>query len=164
MKKYNINSQGETKKRAHEGNISNNHNSFAILSNSKISALSGCMGVSILPDQYDVIDIMKDLEIARKVLDQSKKAEPKNPNDYIHYEEFKLVSEISALEWKDDDPETESFTLVQSKKKKSLTLLENLMKAPCIRRSKRSTPYVYRDRGGLEASPSMVQQHKKSLS
>jgi hypothetical protein len=91
---------------------------------------------------------MKDLEIARKVLDQSKKVEPKNPNDYIHDEEFKLVSEIPALEWKDDDPETESSTLAQSKKKKkSLTLLENSMKAPCIRRSKRSTPSVYRDRG-----------------
>jgi hypothetical protein len=50
MKKYNINSQGETKKRAHEGNISNNHNSFAILSNHEISALFGCMCVSILPD------------------------------------------------------------------------------------------------------------------
>jgi hypothetical protein len=77
------------------------------------------MGVYILPNQHDVVDIMKDLEIARKVLDQSKKVEPKNPNDYIHDEEFKLVSEIPTLEWK-DDPETESFTLVQSKKKKKV--------------------------------------------
>jgi hypothetical protein len=42
-----------------------------------------------------------------------------------------------------------------------MTLLENPMKAPCIS-SKRSTPSIYRDRGGLEAGPSGLQQHKNN--
>jgi hypothetical protein len=44
--------------------------------------------------------------------------EPKNPNDFIQEEIIKVEYEVPLLEWKENDFESESFTLVQSKKKK----------------------------------------------
>jgi hypothetical protein len=118
LKKYNILPQGETKKRAPEGNIHSSHNSFALLSNSKICNLVDCMGVSILPNKYDVVDIMRDWKEARHVLNRTRVVEPKNPTDFIQEEIIKVESEVPLLEWKENDFESESFTLVQSKKKK----------------------------------------------
>jgi hypothetical protein len=48
-------------------------------------------------------------------------------------------------EWLDEDSELESFTLVESrKKKKQRVKLENLAKNLELRRSKRTNPSVYR--------------------
>jgi hypothetical protein len=165
MKKYNMVPQGENKKRALEGNHLNNKNSFAVLNNSYICSLAECMGIEILPDQFDVVDIMKDLEIARHALDRSKKLEHKNPNDFVQEEEFRLVDEIPLLGWKEEGSKTNSFTLVQSKKKKNThALLENPSKGVCIR-SMRSTPSVYRDKGnqGNPGVPKRTQIKKVSL-
>jgi hypothetical protein len=78
----------------------------------------GVMGVSILPDHFDTIDIMKDLEMARHALDRSSKEECKDPNDFIPKEEVILEKDIPMIEWVKDDSESKSFTLVQSRKEK----------------------------------------------
>jgi hypothetical protein len=64
------------KKRAAEGNVISTHNSFPALDNECISSLASEMGINIAPDQFESINIMKDLEIARQALDKSKLVEP----------------------------------------------------------------------------------------
>jgi hypothetical protein len=57
------------------------------------------------------------------------------------------VASIPLLEWIDDDSENETFTLVQSKKKKKKQVkfsLEKSVEKPPIRRSLRTIPSVYR--------------------
>lgn len=57
--------------------------------------------------------------------------------------------EIPLLEWVENDSELEHFTIVQSrKKKKKSRKLENPTKEVQVRRSKRCTPSVYREKGG----------------
>jgi hypothetical protein len=64
------------KKRDAEGNVISTHNSFPALDNECISSLASEMGINIAPDQFESINIMKDLEIARQALDRSKLVEP----------------------------------------------------------------------------------------
>jgi hypothetical protein len=53
------------------------------------------------------------------------------------------VNDVPLLEWLDDDSEAGQFILVQSRKKQ----LENSAGVVNVR-SKRTTPSIYRDRGG----------------
>jgi hypothetical protein len=67
-----------------------------------------------------------------------------------------------VLEWLDDDSEAVHITLVQSKKKKrQKTQLENMAREPNIR-SKRTTPSIYRNKGGQENNvpPNFLQRSK----
>jgi hypothetical protein len=161
LKKYNLMPQGESKKRALEGNIPNNHNSFAISSNSEICKLVNYMGVSILPYQFDVIDIMRDLEVARHALDKTKRVELKNSNDFIQEEKIDVESEIPLLGWKENDSNQSHIPSPIKKQEDKHPLLENSIRGPCVRRSKRTSPSVYRDKGGQGSSSSMAQQCKK---
>jgi hypothetical protein len=94
---------------------------------------------------------MKDLEIVRHALDKSKRVPILDPNSLVHVDEVAPKDDIPLLEWLENDSESEQFTVVQSKKKKNLKsqiLLENSVKSILIRRSKRTTPSVYRGSGG----------------
>jgi hypothetical protein len=94
------------------------NNSFSILSNDKISAIPADMGVKISLDNLDIVDIMKDLELARLALDTVKCVKPHVPI----IEEYPVneveASDVPLLEWLDDDSEVEQFILVQSSKKR----------------------------------------------
>jgi hypothetical protein len=70
-------------------------------------------------------------------------------------EELAPSADVPLLEWLEKDSDDEQFTLVQSKKKKkksSQLLLENSVRTAPMRRSKRTTPSVYRGKGGQESS------------
>jgi hypothetical protein len=94
------------------------HNSFATLDNECIASLASEMGINIAPDQFESINIMKDLEIARQAMDRSKLVE--HPiNEETEVENSTECFEVgNLLEWIEEDSESESFTLVQSRKKK----------------------------------------------
>jgi hypothetical protein len=71
----------ESKKRTLEGMELPTKNSFFVLGIDKISALAADMGVKISLDNFDTIDIMRDLEMARLALDKVKcvNVTPQNP-------------------------------------------------------------------------------------
>jgi hypothetical protein len=66
---------------------------------------------------------------------------------------LEIIEVGNLLEWTEEDFELESFTLVQSRKKKKSQLRKSLknsgMKNP-LRRSSRITPSIYREGGGQE--------------
>jgi hypothetical protein len=116
------------------------------------------MGVVVQKENFDTIDIMKDLEIARVTLNKNKivpcpdNCEEVKPVDEIQQEEVPL------LEWIKNGSEAEHFTLVQSKKKRNKkSQLENSVRDVQVRRSKRTTPSIYRDKGRHENSTSSSQ-------
>jgi hypothetical protein len=103
------------------------------------------MGIIIDSGQFEVVNIMKDLEIARHSLDKVKLHEIKNPNDGIVPDNEVKEDHILTLEWLQEDEEAEEFTLVESRKKKKMrTQLENLARDPILRRRNRITPSIYR--------------------
>jgi hypothetical protein len=59
------------------------------------------MGVTISHDQFDIVDVMKDLEIARHALDRVKKKEVVDPNENNELETTQ-GEEIPMLEWLDE--------------------------------------------------------------
>jgi hypothetical protein len=79
VKKYVIPAQGVAQKRTIEGTNLSAHNSFAILDDSDIMNLAADMGIIIDSGQFEMVNIMKDLEIARHSLDKVKLHEIKNP-------------------------------------------------------------------------------------
>jgi hypothetical protein len=141
------NQQDAGKKKALEGTTLSNHNSFALLDNDMIVNLASEMGISIPLDQFDAIDVMKDLEIARHALDRVKKKEIVDPNECD--EKIALQNdEIPMLEWLDEESEGEQFILLQSKKKKQVQIqLDHIVKNEPVRRSTRTAPSVYRNKG-----------------
>jgi hypothetical protein len=68
------------------------------------------------------------------------------------------------LEWIDEDSEAENFTLVVSKKKKkkkqSPMNVEKPVLVEPVRRSKRTAPSIYRNKGSLGAGKSCSQGEK----
>jgi hypothetical protein len=143
--------KSQSKKRSLSGTNLNYHNSFAVLSNDNIACLACDVGVDISSMFFDTVEIMKDLEIVRHALDKSKRVPILDPNSLVHVDEVAPKDDIPLLEWLENDSESEQFTVVQSKKKKNLKsqiLLENSVKSILIRRSKRTTPSVYRGSGG----------------
>jgi hypothetical protein len=129
------------------------HNSFATLDNECIASLASEMGINIAPDQFESINIMKDLEIARQTLDMSKLVEhPINEETEVE-NSTECVEVGNLLEWIEEDSESESFTLVQSRKKKKRQLRKSLKKSRMenpLRRSSRITPSIYRGKGVQE--------------
>lgn len=57
-----------SKKRSIGGTNLNDHNYFAALNNDDIGSLVGDMGININHNDFNKIDLMKDLEIARHAL------------------------------------------------------------------------------------------------
>lgn len=114
------------------------------------------MGI-IIPDcDFDKVEIMKDLEVARHNLDgkQKKVVNDKGKEQPVTESD---INQIPLLEWINEDSEEENFILVQSKKKKreQKKLKNSVSKATGMnstnmpaRRSKRTTPSVYRSYGG----------------
>jgi hypothetical protein len=93
---------------------------------------------------------MKDLELIRKALDSSKLVEPPTNDETEVENNMKSVEVGNLLEWIEEDSESESFTLVQSRKKKKNQLrrsLENSGINSHLRRSSRITPSIYRVKG-----------------
>jgi hypothetical protein len=78
------------------------------------------MGIIVQPSDFDKVDLLRDIEIARNAL--------KNPKLIVEevVEESQLLENIGEagavhlLEWLDEDSEDEQFTLVQSRKKKKM--------------------------------------------
>jgi hypothetical protein len=105
------------KKRSIEGTSLIDQNSFAILGNNIIVDLAHEMGVNVNGLQFDTVNLMKDLKIARHALDKEKCALQLDPSGPCVAE---VVDKgvVPLLQWLDNDSEPESFTLVQSKKKK----------------------------------------------
>ncbi|TVU05367.1 hypothetical protein EJB05_48526, partial [Eragrostis curvula] len=109
------------KKRNLEGTNLNDHNSFSVLSNPEISLIASNMGIVVNLDQFDTIDLMKDLEVARHAI-KNKKDNEANPEN-VEVIEMQADSGPNSgmpllLEWENEDSEEESFTLVTSRKKK----------------------------------------------
>jgi hypothetical protein len=100
----------ESKKRTLEGMEVPTNNSFSVLSNDTISVLAADMGVKISLDNFDTVDIMKDLEMARLALDKAKCVKCVKPPvpviEECHIDEVE-VNEGPLLEWLDDDSEAE---------------------------------------------------------
>jgi hypothetical protein len=59
------------RKRAMEGITLSSHNSFAVLDNECIASIAIDMGIQIPECNFDSIDLMKDLEVARHVIDKA---------------------------------------------------------------------------------------------
>jgi hypothetical protein len=99
-----------SKKRTLEGMEVPTNNSFSVLSNDTISVLAADMGVKISLDNFDTVDIMKDLEMARLALDKAKCVKCVKPPvpviEECHIDEVE-VNEGPLLEWLDDDSEAE---------------------------------------------------------
>jgi hypothetical protein len=110
------------------------------------------MGIEISLQHFDTVDLMKDLELARHVLERPKVNVPSKIDGEIENDESGHI-DVPLLEWLDEDSEAESFTIVQSRKKKKKQaqfLLENPVLTLPVRRSQRTAPSIYRSRGGQE--------------
>jgi hypothetical protein len=137
-----------------EGTALSNKNSFALLDNDIITNLAGEMGVVISDKDFDIVDLMKDLEVARHVLERRKEVDIKSLDACDESSDNNEQSEIHLLEWVDEDSESKNFTLVLSrknkKKKQAQQKLENPEVVVPVRRSKRTAPSIYMSKGGQE--------------
>lgn len=121
-----------TRKRNLEGTNLYSKNSFAVLSDEEIIDKTSKMGVNWDVNDMEVINVIKDLEIARHTLEK-KRDEKSNVTD----ENEEVVSpsvEQQLLGWHSESSDEEEFTLVTSKrsrkKKKKVTFCESQNK--CI--------------------------------
>jgi hypothetical protein len=106
------------KKRSLEGTSLSDQNSFAALSNDNIANIAREMRIIVQPSDFDKVDLLKDLEIARHALKNLKMLIDENLDEPHQLEAIPEVGEIPLLEWLDEDSEAEQFALVQSWKKK----------------------------------------------
>jgi hypothetical protein len=110
LKKHMKQNKDEVKKNALGGMIPNTNNSFFVLNNDAIVDISRNMGVKIPEENFDVIDMMKDLECARQAMEKVKiTKESMNPEE-VSPEGESEVGELPLLEWFEADSETEQFT------------------------------------------------------
>jgi hypothetical protein len=94
------------------------HNSFVVLA---VEEIANGMGVALPPDNFEKVDLLKDLELARfSLLNKTKVVVP--DIEVVQNESLEeSVGNVPLHEWLEDDSENEKFTLVQSKKKKKKT-------------------------------------------
>lgn len=161
-----------SKKRDLEGTNLDDPNSFSILDNSSISMLANNMGILIDECDFDVVDIMKDLELARHKLDNKGKnletVKANNNHDDVCRENNMVNRDRLLIEWNDNedlnsetnDMKYDGFTMVTSRKKQRKKVeipLENL-------RSKRTTPSEYRGKGKQESPvPKLLNKNKQKV-
>lgn len=130
------------------------------------------MGVVISDYEFDKVDMMKDLELARHKLDDKNS---KLANNLLIEEKNIRDSEpdqVPLLEWINEDSEEENFILVQSRKrKKEQRKLKNSLSVNSCRKdniiptrtSKRTTPSLYRVNVGQEnPDPGKLRHHSKN--
>lgn len=137
-------------KRKVEGN-NTNHNSFSILSNMEIIDIAGNMGIKVGVSDYDKVELIKDLENARQPLHDKISKNHKNVDEEEdNNAKGRTDPSQLLLEWTNEDSEEENFVLVESKKKKreKKKLAASVKFSP--RRSKRTAPSIYRNRGQQE--------------
>jgi hypothetical protein len=149
LRKYGMSSHEETRKRSLQGTNLSSHNSFVALENAEIVGIAGGMGVNILSGQFELVDLVKDLELARHAI------HPPLDEENVQISEIVAGDSCLALKWPVDNSESKSFTLVESRKKKrEKKRSKNLTKDAPIRRSKRTTPSLYRRDGSQKISGS----------
>ena len=105
------------RKRNLEGtNMPNSKNQLTALSDAAIIFRASLMGVQIPDDDFDTVDILRELELSRNML-QEKNLNSNPQNITINYGFGNDVP--LSLNWDDDNGEVEEpFTLVQSKNRK----------------------------------------------
>ena len=106
-------------KRSLEGNINTSSNSFSILSNDDLVDKSIAMGVNINCGDYSSIDMLRNLEDARNAL-YNKKIQQEEC--VISSEPPLEVSDLITQEDDEDENNSESFTLVTSKRNRKAIL------------------------------------------
>jgi hypothetical protein len=116
--KKGMNQAANPKKRSLLGTTLISHNSFAALNNKIIADIACDMGIDMSFSNFDSIDIMKDLEVARHSLKSINESKLNVSNVQKAQDNEEIASELPLLEWIDDDYEAEHFNLVQSKKRK----------------------------------------------
>jgi hypothetical protein len=143
LKTYNIHGQGGTNKRSLKCTNLSDHNSFATLDNAEIVHLTSDMGINIDCVQFDSVEIMRDLEVARHSLDKTRNNVINNPNEGIVPMEAIQENQILALEWLEEDSESKIFTMVESKKEKEITDGKSSWAPSNQEESKNNSIYIY---------------------
>jgi hypothetical protein len=154
-----------TKKRSLEGTSLSDQNSFAVLNNDVIADIAGDMGIIIQTSDFDKVELVKDLEIARHAIRNPIVLPDANMDDSSKLDGTYVQDEIPLLDWLDDDSEAENFVLVQyrkKKKKQGICSMENSVSKGHVRRSQRTTPSVYRSVDGLEIPKPNTKRNNKN--
>jgi hypothetical protein len=108
------------------------------LSDNQIVAKAGLMGVKIPDGNFAVVDLVRDLEVARNSL-VSKQRIVKPPSATLFIESNEGTTTPLSMDWiSSDDNEDTSFTLVESRKKKSMRRKSNVSASTPITRSQRN--------------------------
>jgi hypothetical protein len=76
------------------------------------------MGIVIPKENFDIINIMRDLENARKALNKVKNAPYQVISDELPPVDEIQEIQIPMLEWYENDSEAKHLTMVQSRKEK----------------------------------------------
>jgi hypothetical protein len=108
------------------------------LSDNQIVAKAGLMGDKILDGNFAAVDLVRDLEVARNSL-VSKQRIVKPPSATLFIESNEGTTTPLSMDWiSSDDNEDTSFTLVESRKKKSMRRKSNVSASTPITRSQRN--------------------------
>lgn len=99
--------KSSSKKRNLEGTNLTNENSFVVLDNYEIANLTSDMGIVIQDFDFDKVDMMKDLELARHNLD-NKSELVKDPNT-SQSDEVVNEDNMLLLEWTNAVSEEENL-------------------------------------------------------
>jgi hypothetical protein len=103
-----------TRKRNLEGNSApSSSNSFGVFSNSEIMSRASMMGIDVPSDNFENIDLLRELEKARANLNQKNMPVP-DSSFVIHHDHCKQTP--LNLTWLSSDEIEESFTVVSSRK------------------------------------------------
>jgi hypothetical protein len=141
MSKVMDNAAALAKKRNLEGNqqcsTSSNapsSNAFSVLSNNEIMLCASMMGVNIPSDDFEHIDLIREIENSRNSL-LEKNNKPVSESLVIHHDCG--VKSPLHLEWHDEEEDDSNFTLVQSRKSKKINRRKNVVAARPITRSQK---------------------------
>jgi hypothetical protein len=132
-----------SKKRNLEGNHDSDpnplsNNSFAVLSDNQIVAKASLMGVRIPDGNFDTVNLVRDLELARNSL-VSKHKTVKPPSSVLFIESNEGTTTPLSMDWiSSNDTEDSSFTLVESRKKKNMRRKSVVSTSRPITRSQRN--------------------------
>jgi hypothetical protein len=132
-----------SKKRNFEGNQDSatnplSNNSFAVLSDNQIVAKASLMGVRIPDGNFDTVNLVRDLELARNSL-VSKQKTVKPPSVVLFIKSNEGTTTPLSMDWiSSDDNEDSSFTLVESRKKKNMRRKSAVSTSRPITRSQRN--------------------------
>jgi hypothetical protein len=112
-------------------------NSFAVLSDNQIVAKASLMGVKIPDRNFDTVNLVRDLELARNSLD-SKHKTVKPPSSVLFIKSNEGTTTPLSMDWiSSDDNEVSSFTLVESRKNKNMKRKSSVSTSRPITRSQR---------------------------